>query len=198
MRSDPFAPANSPRHIKNLSAAFAPAGEQTVDENSPEVQRWQALTAAHLTDHERTFWEDQDGYPPSSEELERRATLVDEYRTQLGEEGPDAEPPTVEDITGHLYTWREGDRTEDDAEEPSGQPDGETSSGWYFAGEPEEGDPAGGLAVPPRNGPGSDTETWRAFAAQATRTEPTEWATMTRGEIIAHLESNMVISGETS
>jgi hypothetical protein len=196
VKSDPFAPANSPRHPVNLDAAFARAGAQVVNENSSEVQRWQALTAAHLTDHERRFWEDQDGYPPSSEELERRATLVEEYRAQLAEEGPDAEAPTLVDITGELYTWREGDRTEDDAEEPSGQPDGETSSGWYFVGEPEEDDPAGSLAIPPRNGPGSDTDTWRAFASAATSTEPSEWATMTRGEIIAHLEQDKVIPSE--
>lgn len=186
MKSDPFAPANSPRHIKNLSAAFAPRAESL-----DALGRQEQLQRLHMTAHE--------GGPdnvPDVEELERRQTLVDEYREQLATEGPDAEPPAVEDITGHLYVWREGDRTEDDTEEPSGQPDGETSSGWYFVGEPEEGDPAGGLAIPPRNGPGSDTDTWRAFASAATLTEPSEWATMTRGEIITHLEHNKVIPSE--
>lgn len=187
MRSDPFVPASSPRHVKNLSAAFAPSADT----------RWLQLIAVHATGHERA-WMDEDppGQFPDTQELERRATLVEEYREQLSEEGPDAEAPTLVDIAGELYVWREGDHTEDDAEEPSGQPDGETSSGWYFAGEPEQGDPAGGLAVPPRNGPGSDTDTWRAFASAATLTEPSEWATMTRGEIIAHLEQNKVITSE--
>jgi hypothetical protein len=213
VKSDPFAPANSPQHVKNLSDAFAPrngdpeAGRRAelehkhaasiaamldADPNAGPIRNELAeLIEAHVTGHELA-----DNVYPVTEELQRRATLVDEYRTQLGEEGPDAEPPAVEDLTGHLYAWREGDRTEDDAEEPSGQPDGETSSGWYFAGEPEEGDPAGSLATPPRNGPGSDTDTWRAFASAATSTEPSEWATMTRGEIIAHLEQNKVIPSE--
>lgn len=185
MKSDPFAPANSPRHVKNLSAAFAPDTE-TLD----ALARQEELQRLHMTGHEGP------GNVPDVEELERRQTLVDEYREQLATEGPDAEPPALEDLTGNLYTWREGDRTEDDAEEPSGQPDGETSSGWYFVGELKENDPAGGLAVPPRNGPGSDTDTWRAFASAATGTEPAGWATLSRTEIIAKLEQDGAIPSE--
>jgi hypothetical protein len=188
VKYDPFAPAKSPFHPRNItSAALLSEGGE------PERNRFAELLELHLTDHEQ-----QANVSPAVEEAERRQTLVDEFRQQLAHEGPDAEQPTLEDETGHLYQWREGDRTEDDPDEPSGQPDGETSSGWYFIGEPEEGDPAGGIAVPPRNGPGSDTETWRVFAASATLTEPSEWATMKRGEIIAHLEGNKVIPGEQS
>ena len=186
MKSDPFAPANSPRHIRNLR------------DPEPEVDtRWLKLISLHATDHERA-WMDEDppGQAPSTEELERRQTLVDEFREQLATEGPDAELPTLEDITGELYQWNEGDRTEDDPGEPSGQPDGETSSGWRYIGEPAEGDPVDAHPVPPRNGPGSDTDSWRAYAVAATNTEPSEWATMSRTEIIAHLEANLVIPGE--
>lgn len=190
MRSDPFAPADNPRHPKNLAAAFHPKN------GDPEAGRRAELLNLHLTVHEYNLTDAGD--PPDLAELERRQTLVDEYRTQLAEEGPDAEPPTIEDITGHLYEWREGDRTEDDAEEPSGQPDGETSSGWVFVGEPEEGDGVGGLEIPPRNGPGSDTDTWRAFATRATLTEPAQWNTLTRTDIIATLERDGIIPGETS
>lgn len=186
MKSDPFAPVNDPRHIRNIRAQ-ANGGQPP----GPLASRFAELVQVHLTDHEQ-----QANQEPELQELERRQTLVDEYLEQIAQEGPDAEAPTLEDTTGHLYAWREGDRTEDDPDEPSGQPDGETSSGWYFAGEPEEGDPAGSLGIPPRNGPGSDTESWRAFAAGVTLTEPSEWATMTRTEIIKHLEDNMVIPGE--
>lgn len=178
MKSDPFAPANSPQHVKNAERGQGPETDT----------RWLELIAVHATDHERA-WMDEDppGQLPDTDELERRATLVEEYRAQLAEEGPDAEAPTLEDITGELYAWREGDHTEDDAE---------TSSGWYFVGEPEEGDPAGSLAVPPRNGPGSDTDTWRAFASAATLTEPAEWATLNRTEIITKLEQGGTIPSE--
>lgn len=185
MKSDPFAPASHPSHPKNIQRG------QEADADT----RWLELIAVHGTDHERA-WMDVCSTRVATEELERRALLVEEYRQQLAEEGPDAEAPELVDITGELYVWREGDRTEDDAEEPSGQPDGETSSGWYFVGEPQESDPAGGLAIPPRNGPGSDTETWRAFAAQATLTEPAQWATLNRTEIIATLEKDGVIPRE--
>lgn len=188
MRSDPFAPATSPRHPKNITAA-ALLGE----EYDPERNRFAELLELHLTPHEQAA-----NVSPSVEEAERRQTLVDEYREQLGAEGPDAEPPSLEDETGALYEWREGDHTEDDPEEPSGQPDGETSSGWVFTGEPEENDGVGALAIPPRNGPGSDTDSWRAFAAQATLTEPAQWATLTRTDIIVTLEKDGVIPGETS
>lgn len=191
MRSDPFAPADSPRHAKNLAAAFHPKN------GDPEAGRRAELLNLHLTGHEYNLTDA--GQPPDLAELERRQTLVDEYRTQLAEEGPDAEPPTIEDVTGHLYEWREGDRVDDvHPDDDDGQPDGTTASAWVFVGEPEEGDGMGGLEIPPRNGPGSDTDTWRAFAAQATLTEPAQWATLTRTDIIATLEKDGVIPGETS
>jgi hypothetical protein len=177
VKSDPFAPIDSPYHAKNIRALAA--GGQLV---GPHAARFSELVQLHLTGHE-----EQADQVPALEELERRQTLVDEYREQLAEEGPDAEAPTLVDETTNLYVWREGDRTQDDPEEPSGQPDGETSSGWHFAGKPAE-DSAPGLAVPPRNGPGSDTETWRAFAIQ-TIGPNSAWATMTRSEIIAALET---------
>lgn len=186
MKSDPFAPIDSPAHAKNIRA-LAEDGQLV----GPHAGRFSELVQLHLTDHEH-----QADQVPALEELERRQTLVDEYREQLAEEGPDAEAPTLEDITGNLYQWREGDRTEDDAEEPSGQPDGETSSGWYFVGEPQEGDPAGGLEIPPRNGPGSDTETWRRFASRATLTEPAQWGNLNRTDIIATLEREGIIPSE--
>lgn len=188
MKSDPFAPIDSPHHVKNIRQ-LAADGQLA----GPLAGRFAELVQRHLTDHE-----DIADQVPALEELERRQTLVDEYREQLAEEGPDADAPTLEDATGKLYTWREGDRTQDDLEEPSGQPDGETSSGWHFAGEPEENDPAGGLEIPPRNGPGSDTETWRRFATQATLTEPGQWATLNRTEIITTLERDGIIPGEQS
>lgn len=180
MKSDPFAPIDSPRHAKNIRQ-LAEDGELV----GPLAGRFAELVQLHLTSHE-----DQADRVPALEELERRQTLVDEYRAQLAEEGPDAEAPTLEDGTGNLYMWREGDRTEDDTEEPSGQPDGETSSGWYFSG-----DPASSLNIPPENGPGSDTDTWRNFAAGATLTEPSAWASMSRTDIIATLKKDGVIPG---
>lgn len=185
MKSDPFAPIDSPHHVKSMSGLLG------TDPTDPELVHRAELLNLHLTGHE-----DQADRVPALEELERRQTLVDEYREQLAEEGPDAEAPTLVDETTNLYVWREGDRTEDDAEEPSGQPDGETTSGWYFAGEPQEGDPAGGLQIPPENGPGSDTETWRNFAAGATLTEPAAWANMTRTDIIVTLKKDGVIPSE--
>jgi hypothetical protein len=186
VKSDPFAPANSPLHPKNITAA-ALLGE----EHGGERNRFAELLELHLTPHEQAA-----NVSPSVEEAERRQTLVDEYREQLATEGPDAEAPELEDETGALYVWREGDHAEEDPEGLSGQPDGGTSSGWWFAGEPEEGDGVGGIAIPPRNGPGSDTDTWRAFAAQVTLTDPSQWATMTRGEIIAELENRHALTSE--
>lgn len=188
MKSDPFAPADHPLHAKNILLAAA-NGELV----GVHASRFGELVQLHLTDHENRF-----DRVPDLQELERRETLVSEYRQQLSEEGPDAEPPTLVDLLNESYVWREGDRTEDSAEEPSGQPDGETSSAWVHVGneEPAEGDPSGSVEIPPRNGPGSDTETWRAFAAGATLTQPSEWATMNRGEIIAHLEKNMIIPSD--
>lgn len=182
MRSDPFAPANSPRHIKNITAA-------ALLDDDPERNRFAELLELHLTPHEQDA-----NVSPSVEEAERRQTLVNEYREQLAAEGPDAEPPSLEDETGALYVWREGDRTEDDADEPSGQPDGETTSAWVFAGETEETPAPEGVAVPPRNGPGSDTETWRAFAIETTGPNAA-WSTMNRGEIISALEAAGKIPG---
>jgi hypothetical protein len=186
VKSDPFAPANSPRHAKNITAA-ALLGE----DGDPQRNRFAELLEIHLTPHEEAA-----NISPSVEEAERRQTLVDEFREQLAAEGPDAELPTLEDETGALYQWNEGDRPDGGDGDPDGQPDGTTSSGWRFIGEPEERDGVGDLEIPPRNGPGSDTDTWRAFAAQATLTETAEWATMTRGEIIAELEKRGVIPGE--
>lgn len=185
MRSDPFAPGDSPRHIKNITAAAL------LTEDGPARNRFAELLEIHLTPHEQGA-----SISPSVEEVERRQTLVDEYREELATEGPDAEFPTLEDNTGALYEWHEGDRPEGGDGDPDGQPDGTTSSGWHFIGEPEEGDPAGSLPVPPRNGPGSDTDTWRAFAAGATLTDPSEWATMNRSEIIAKLEHGGVIQAD--
>lgn len=184
MKSDPFAPANSPRHVRNLGAAF----------RQPRAQDDAASTRLlHSTAHEQ----DADAYP-DAEELQRRATLVEEYRQQLAEEGPDAEAPELEDVTGELYRWHEGDRVEGDPEESDGEPDGTTASGWRFAGEAQEDDGAGSLEIPPRNGPGSDTETWRTFAAAATLTEADAWATLNRGEIISTLERDGVIPNESA
>jgi hypothetical protein len=185
VKSDPFAPASHPLHPKNITAAAL------LTEDGPARNRFAELLEIHLTPHEQGA-----NISPSVEEAERRQTLVDEYREELATEGPDAELPTLEDNTGALYEWHEGDRPEGGDGDPDGQPDGTTSSGWHFIGEPEEGDPAGGLDVPPRNGPGSDTDTWRTFAAAATLTEASEWATMSRTEIITHLEQNKVIPSE--
>lgn len=183
MKSDPFAPAHDPFHIKNLKRAEAGtfAGKH--------ADRFVELVKLHVTGHEEDA-----NQVPQLDELERRQTLVDEFREQLATEGPDAGLPTLEDGTGHFYEWREGDRTEDSAEEPSGQPDGETSSGWHFVGSVEQPD----ADVPPRNGPGSDADTWRAFAARATGTELAQWATLTRTDIIATLERDGVIPGGTA
>lgn len=185
MKSDPFAPATSDRHAKNITSAAL------LTDDGPLRNRFAELLELHLTPHEQAA-----NVSPSVEEAERRQTLVDEYRDQLATEGPDADAPSLEDETGALYVWREGDRTEDDPEEPDGQPDGETSSGWYFVGEPQEGDPAGGLEIPPRNGPGSDTETWRRFASRATLTEPAQWGNLNRTDIIATLEREGIIPSE--
>lgn len=187
MKSDPFAPGDSPRHIKNKRR------EQEPDTDT----RWLELIGLHATDHERA-WMDEDppGEMPTTEELERRQTLVDEFREQLATEGPDAELPTLEDITGELYQWHEGDRPEGGDGDPDGQPDGATSSGWQYIGEPKEDDQVVGLAVPPRNGPGSGTDRWREFASAATSTPPSEWLTMSREEIIAHLEQHKIVQDE--
>lgn len=186
MKSDPFAPADSPLHAKNIRRLAADG--QFVGQHA---DRFEELVQVHVTGHEG----DADQVP-ALEELERRQTLVDEFREQLATEGPDAELPTLEDVTGRLYRWHEGDRPDGGDGDPDGQSDGTTSSGWRFAGEPQEGDPAGGLEIPPRNGPGSDTDTWRAFAAQATLTEPAQWATLTRTDIISTLERDGVIPSE--
>jgi hypothetical protein len=170
VKSDPFAPATSPSHAKNLL---------DVD---PVRNALAELIELHATDHEQRFLQ-----YPDADELRRRQTLVDEYREQLATEGPDAEPPTLLDLLNEAYQWREGDRTEDDPDEPSGQPDGENSSGWVYLGDAGEADPER-LPVPPRNGPGSDTETWRAFAIQEIGPNAS-WVTMNRGEIIAALEA---------
>lgn len=185
MKSDPYAPANSSRHAKNITAAALLA-----DDDDPMRNRFAELLELHLTPHE-----ERANVSPSIEEAERRQTLVDEFREQLATEGPDAERPMLEDGTGELYEWFEGDRTPE-GEEPSGQPDGETTSGWDYVGPPQEGDPVGDLAIPPRNGPGSDTETWRSFAARATLTEASDWATSNRGEIIAKLERDGIIPAD--
>lgn len=184
MKSDPFAPADHPRHPRNIRA-LAADGQFA----GPLASRFAELVQVHLTGHE-----DQADRIPELQELQRRQTLVDEYRQQLAEEGPDAEAPTLVDETTNLYVWREGDRTEDDAEEPSGQPDGETSIGWVSVN--ADGPTADPAEIPPRNGPGSDTETWRRFASKVTLTDPSGWATMNRTEIIKHLEDNMVIPSE--
>lgn len=184
MKSDPFAPADSPRHAKNITAAAL------LTEDGPGRNRFAELLEIHLTPHEQAA-----NVSPSVEEAERRQTLVDEFREQLDAEGPDAELPTLEDDTGALYEWHEGDRPEGGDGDPDGQPDGTTASGWRFLGEPEEGD-TDGLSVPPRNGPGSSTEVWREFAAKATDTEPISWATMSRDEIVHTLESEGVIPSE--
>lgn len=191
MKSDPFAPATSPRHPSNIRRSFAPDSESL-----DALARQEELQRLHITDHERAAHRDDHGDLPDVEELERRQTLVDEFREQLATEGPDAELPTLEDITGQLYRWHEGDRPDGGDGDPDGQSDGTTSSGWRYVGEPQEGDPAGGLEIPPRNGPGSDTDTWRAFAAQATLTEPAQWATLTRTDIITTLERDGVIPSE--
>lgn len=202
MRSDPFAPAHSPLHPKNVRNAFAPDAESL-----QALTRQEQLQRLHMTDHEGP------GHVPTVEELLRRQTLVDEFREQLATEGPDAEPPTLVDETGQTYVWWEGDRPEGGDGDPDGQPDGTTSSGWRHVGQADDGaqseedggdapsgkttvDDAAAPEVPPRNGPGSDTDTWRAFAAQATDTEPAQWATLTRTDIIATLERDGVIPSE--
>lgn len=162
MKSDPFAPADSPRHIRNIHAA-ALLGE----DDDPQRNRFAELLELHLTPHEQAA-----NISPSIEEAERRQTLVDEFHEQLSTEGPDAELPTLEDATGTLYEWQQGD--------------GDGSWSWQHVG----------LTTPPRNGPGSDTETWRAFAAAVTQTDAAGWASMGRGEIIAHLENNQIIASE--
>lgn len=202
MRSDPFAPADSPRHVKNIAAAPRPS-----DESLNALARQEELQRLHMTSHEGP------GNVPSVEELERRQTLVDEFREQLATEGPDAEPPTLVDEAGQTYVWWEGDRPDGGDGDPDGQPDGTTSSGWRHVGQADDGaqseedSPEGlsgkttvggaaALEAPPRNGPGSDTDTWRAFAAQATDTEPAQWATSSRTEIIAELEERGAIPSE--
>jgi hypothetical protein len=188
VKSDPFAPATSDRHAKNITAAALLS-----EEGEPLRNRFAELLELHLTPHEEAA-----NLSPSVEEAERRQTLVDEFREQLAAEGPDADLPTLEDETGALYQWHEGDRPDGGDGDPDGQPDGTTSSGWRFIGEPEEGDPAGSLQVPPRNGPGSSTEAWREFAAGATLTEPTQWSTLSRDEIIHTLENDGVIQRENA
>lgn len=202
MKSDPFAPADSSRHAKNITAAALLA------EDGPERNRFAELLEIHLTPHEQAA-----NVSPSVEEAERRQTLVDEFREQLAAEGPDAELPTLEDDTGALYEWHEGDRPDGGDGDPDGQPDGTTSSGWRLVGQADDGaqsegdgddapsgkatvDEAATLEAPPRNGPGSSTEVWREFAAKATDTEPTSWATMSRDEIVHTLESEGVIPSE--
>lgn len=170
MKSDPFAPSDHPRHAKNITTAAL------LGDDGPQRNRFAELLELHLTPHEQDA-----NVSPSVEEVERRQTLVQEFLEQLDTEGPDAELPTLEDETGALYQWHEGDRPDGGDGDPDGQPDGTTSSGWRFVGDP-------GPVIPPRNGPGSDTDTWRAFAAQVTTTSAS-WATMTRGEIIAALEA---------
>lgn len=187
MKSDPFAPIDSDRHPKHIHAAAL------LGEDGPQRNRFAELLELHLTPHEQAA-----NVSPSVEEVERRQTLVEEFREQLAAEGPDAELPTLEDETGAFYRWHEGDRPDGGDGDPDGQPDGTTSSGWRFAGDPEEGDPAGSLGIPPRNGPGSDTETWRTFAAGATLTEPAQWSTMTRTDIITTLENDGVIPRDSA
>lgn len=207
MKSDPFAPITSPAHVKNLKGDDPAGGRHAelerrhalaidmlleYDPNAKPIRdQLPELLDTHVTDHEllaQVF--------PNVEELQRRATLVTEYRDQLAEEGPDAEAPTLVDLETESYRWSEGDRTEEHPDEPSGQPDGETASGWVHVPEPQEDSEPEVVAVPPRNGPGSDTETWRAYAAKVTDTEQAQWATMNRTEIIATLEGDGVIPSE--
>jgi hypothetical protein len=98
VKSDPFAPATSSTHIKNLNRAELPEPADTLD----DIER-EALLRMHTTGTEAKYDKLLD-----DAELERRDTLVREYREELAEHG-EAQNPTLVDLVNEEYVWQDGD-----------------------------------------------------------------------------------------
>jgi len=110
---NPFAPATHPDHPKNVGRA---------PERDDAPARLDALMSLHRTPHE-----EQADQTPDADELERRDTLVTEFREELEEHG-EAQNPTLVDLTGEDYVWQEGDE--------------DTDSYWAHASVLEDDEPA--------------------------------------------------------
>jgi hypothetical protein len=145
VHSDPFAPATSERHIKNLTRVQPPLDGG----DDPE------LVHAHVTPSELLA-----NQMPDSDELLRRDTLVDEFRAELDEHG-EAQNPTLVDLTDteHVWHWVEpqGDEagyftwlpTSEVSEDADKQGDEDTSPGG------DEKPATEGEAEPPAEKPAS-------------------------------------------
>jgi hypothetical protein len=112
VKSDPFAPAASPAHIKNLKLYTQPEGD-------PEPDR-DALRQLHRTDTEPDM--------PDDDEINRRATLVAEFQAEMEEHG-DAENPTLVDLTDTEYVWRPADGDEPGGWHPTSEETAEEGDG---------------------------------------------------------------------
>lgn len=100
VKSDPFAPATSPTHIKNLRATEA---DEPTEERELADEERDILLETHVTEREK-----QADLVPDDEELTRRETLVSEFFDELREHD-EAENPTLVDLTEAEHVWYQHD-----------------------------------------------------------------------------------------